>query len=156
MCEQTFKIIDDILHRDGGCTSELDYTEQSSWLLFLKCLNALDADKASEAVLEGKPYCYIIELAHRWETWAEPKGSDGKRDHNAAHTGYDLRDFVNGKLFQYLAGFKQRAPGPNTIAYEIGDSIDRLGKPDQVRQEFVGSRRHRYALSRGPQDSSMD
>ena len=28
--EQTFKNIDDILHKDAGCTSELDYTEQSS------------------------------------------------------------------------------------------------------------------------------
>ena len=36
MFEQTFKNIDDILHKDAGCTSELDYTEQSSWLLFLK------------------------------------------------------------------------------------------------------------------------
>ena len=33
-----FKNIDDILHKDAGCTSELDYTEQSSWLLFLKYL----------------------------------------------------------------------------------------------------------------------
>ena len=49
MFEQTFKNIDDILHKDAGCTSELDYTEQSSWLLFLKYLDALEADKATEA-----------------------------------------------------------------------------------------------------------
>ena len=36
-------------------------------------------------------------------------------------TGDDLRDFVNGKLFPYLAGFKQRASGPNTIEYKIGE-----------------------------------
>jgi hypothetical protein len=46
--EQTFKNIDDILHKDAGCTSELDYTEQSSWLLFLKYLEALEADRAEE------------------------------------------------------------------------------------------------------------
>ena len=56
MFEQTFKNIDDILHKDAGCTSELDYTEQSSWLLFLKYLDALEADKATEAALEGKAY----------------------------------------------------------------------------------------------------
>ena len=39
MFEQTLKNIDDILHKDAGCTSELDYTEQSSWLLFLKYLD---------------------------------------------------------------------------------------------------------------------
>jgi len=36
-------------------------------------------------------------------------------------TGDDLRDFVNGKLFPHLHGFKQRATGPNTIEYKIGE-----------------------------------
>jgi len=54
MFEQTFKNIDDILHKDAGCTSELDYTEQSSWLLFLKYLDALEREKADEAALEGR------------------------------------------------------------------------------------------------------
>ncbi len=53
MFEQIFKNIDDVLRKDAGCTSELDYTEQSSWLLFLKYLNALEADKTTEALLSG-------------------------------------------------------------------------------------------------------
>ncbi len=121
MFEQTFKNIDDILHKDAGCTSELDYTEQSSWLLFLKYLDALETDKASEAELEGKAYDFILAEVFRWESWAAPKGPDGKLDHNKAMIGDDLRDFVNGRLFPYLAGFKQRASGPNTIEYKIGE-----------------------------------
>jgi len=121
MFEQTFKNIDDILHKDAGCTSELDYTEQSSWLLFLKYLDALEADRALEAELEGKPYNFIIDEPYRWEIWAMPKGGDGKLDHNTAMTGDDLRDFVNNKLFAYLHGFKQRASGPQTIEYKIGE-----------------------------------
>ena len=121
MFEQTFKNIDDILHKDAGCTSELDYTEQSSWLLFLKYLDALEHDKASEAELEGKTTTFILAEVFRWDSWAAPKTADGKLDHNAAMTGDDLRDFVNGKLFPYLAGFKQRASGPNTIEYKIGE-----------------------------------
>jgi type I restriction enzyme M protein len=121
MFEQTFKNIDDILHKDAGCTSELDYTEQSSWLLFLKYLDALEADKATEAALEGKTYSFILDATYRWESWAAPKTADGRLDHNAAMTGEDLRDFVNHKLFPYLAGFKQRASGPNTIEYKIGE-----------------------------------
>ena len=39
MFEQTFKNIDDILHKDAGCSSELDYVEQTSWILFLKYLD---------------------------------------------------------------------------------------------------------------------
>lgn len=121
MFEQTFKNIDDILHKDAGCTSELDYTEQSSWLLFLKYLDALEADKATEAALEGKTYSFILHEPFRWEAWAAPKTADGKLDYNAAMTGDDLREFVNDKLFPYLAGFKQRASGPNTIEYKIGE-----------------------------------
>src|SRR5208337_42064 len=42
-------------------------------------------------------------------------------DHNKALTGDDLRDFVNQKLFPYLHSFKQKASGPNTIEYKIGE-----------------------------------
>jgi type I restriction enzyme M protein len=35
MFEQAFKNIDDVLRKEAGCTTELDYTEQTSWLLFL-------------------------------------------------------------------------------------------------------------------------
>jgi len=121
MFEQTFKNIDDILHKDAGCTSELDYTEQSSWLLFLKYLDALERDKAAEAELEGRAYSFILAAPFRWESWAAPKTAEGKLDHNSAMTGDDLREFVNLRLFPYLAGFKQRASGPNTIEYKIGE-----------------------------------
>ena len=121
MFEQTFKNIDDILHKDAGCTSELDYTEQSSWLLFLKYLDALEHDKAVEAELEGKTYTFILAEPYRWDAWAAPKTADGRIDHNAAMTGDDLRDFVNGRLFPYLHGFRQRASGPQTIEYKIGE-----------------------------------
>jgi type I restriction enzyme M protein len=126
MFEQTFKNIDDILHKDAGCTSELDYTEQSSWLLFLKYLDALEADKATEAELEGRAYSFIIDAPYRWQAWAAQQTADGKFDHNAAQTGDDLLDFVNRKLFPYLGGFKQRASGPNTIEYKIGEVFSEI------------------------------
>jgi hypothetical protein len=56
MFEQAFKNIDDVLWKEAGCTTELDYTEQASWLLFLKYLDDLEQDKSSEAALEGKAY----------------------------------------------------------------------------------------------------
>ena len=42
MFEQAFKNIDDVLWKEAGCSSQLDYTEQTSWLLFLKYLDGLD------------------------------------------------------------------------------------------------------------------
>ncbi len=41
-------------------------------------------------------------------------------------TGDDLRDFVDGRLFPYLAGFKQRASGSNTIEYKIGEIKNKI------------------------------
>jgi type I restriction-modification system DNA methylase subunit len=120
MFEQAFRNIDDVLRKEAGCTTELDYTEQTSWLLFLKYLDGLEQDKAAEAQLEGKTHTYILDKPYRWESWAAPKGKDGKLDHNTAMTGDDLRDFVNQKLFPYLHGFTQKASGPNTIEYKIG------------------------------------
>ena len=121
MFEQAFKNIDDVLRKEAGCTTELDYTEQTSWLLFLKYLDALEQDKADEAALESKKYAFVLDKRFRWEKWAAPKGKDGKINHNKAMVGDDLRDFVNDKLFPYLHGFKQKASGPNTIKYKIGE-----------------------------------
>ena len=121
MFEQAFKNIDDVLRREAGCTTELDYTEQTSWLLFLKYLDGLEQDRSDETALERRKYRFILEKPYRWESWAAPKDKAGKIDHNTAMTGDDLRDFVNQKLFPYLHAFKQKASGPNTIEYKIGE-----------------------------------
>jgi len=81
----------------------------------------LEQDKAMEAELEGTKYTFILDEPYRWDSWAAPKDKDGKLDHNKALTGDDLRDFVDRKLFPYLHGFKQKASGPNTIEYKIGE-----------------------------------
>lgn len=121
MFEQAFRNIDDVLFKEAGCTTELDYTEQTSWLLFLKYLDGLEQDKAAEAALEGRRYVWILNAPYRWESWAAPKDSQGKLDHNRALTGDDLREFVDRQLFPYLHAFKQKAAGPNTIEYKIGE-----------------------------------
>ncbi|MDP4029832.1 MAG: N-6 DNA methylase [Gallionella sp.] len=120
MFEQTFKNIDDALRKEAGCASELDYTEQTSWLLFLKYLDALEHQKVMEAGLEGRKYSFVLDPQYRWDAWAAPKDQHGKLDHNAAQSGIDLIEFVNLKLFPYLHGFKQKATGPDTLEYKIG------------------------------------
>jgi len=124
--QQVFKNVDDILHKDAGCTSELDYTEQSSWLLFLKYLDALEDSRAQEAKLTGKKYTHILESQYRWGTWAAPRKDDGTPDHQKRQTGPDLLEFVNTKLFPYLQGFKDRAASSNTIEYKIGEIFDEI------------------------------
>ena len=120
MFEQTFKNIDDVLWKEAGCSSELDYTEQTSWLLFLKYLDDLETERSLEAELKGKSYDFLIDEPHRWSTWAAPKDDEGEFDHDNAMTGDDLIAFVKTDLFPYLKGFKERATGPDTIEYKIG------------------------------------
>ncbi|MCE2518191.1 MAG: type I restriction-modification system subunit M N-terminal domain-containing protein, partial [Alphaproteobacteria bacterium] len=95
MYEAAFINIDDTLRKDAGCSSELDYIEQTSWILFLKYLDDFEADKETAALLNGKSYSRIIDGEFRWAGWAAPKQEDGTLDYNTAMTGDDLRDFVD-------------------------------------------------------------
>ena len=126
MFQQAFNNIDNLLRNEAGCSTELDYTEQTSWLLFLKYLDDLEHEKAMEAELYSKPYSFILDAPYRWETWAAPKNAAGEIDHNTAMTGDDLRDFVEHKLFPYLRGFKLRASSPHTIEYKIGEIFSEI------------------------------
>ncbi|OUR83405.1 type I restriction endonuclease subunit M, partial [Cycloclasticus sp. 46_120_T64] len=126
MFEQTFKNIDDVLWKEAGCSSELDYTEQTSWMLFLKYLDDLEGERAIESELMGKQYNFIIDQAHHWSKWAAPKRSDGSFDHDTALTGEDLIEYVDNELFPYLKGFKQRATSSDTIEYKIGEIFSEI------------------------------
>lgn len=126
MFENTFKNVDDVLHKDAGCSSELDYVEQSSWILFLKYLEDLEKARSLAKELAGEKYKPLIADKYRWSTWACPKGKDGKIDHNKALTGDDLRDFINKELFPYLAKFKSVATSSDTLEYKIGEIFSEL------------------------------
>ncbi len=125
MFEQTFKNIDDLLHKDAGCGSELDYVEQTSWVLFLKYLDDLEKDKNTAALLSGNSYQSIIAPEFQWSVWAAPKLENGKLDHDAL-SGDDLSDFVNNKLFPYFKKFKANAVSADTIEYKIGEIFSEL------------------------------
>ncbi len=157
MFERAFKNIDDVLWKDAGCTSELDYTEQTSWILFLKYLDALEHDKALEAELSGGGYSFTLEKPYRWESWAAPKDNDGKIDHKLALTGDDLLVFVNKKLFPYLHSFKAKADS-NTIEYKIGEIFAEIRNKiasgynlreiiDQIDELRFRSQTEKYELS---------
>ena len=121
MFEQTFKNIDDVLRKEAGCTTELDYTEQTSWLLFLKYLDDLEQERSQKAELIGKSYQFILDEQYRWSYWAVPKLPSGEIDRNHTLIGDDLIQYINNVLFPYLQGFKQRAASSDTIEYKIGE-----------------------------------
>jgi type I restriction enzyme M protein len=126
MFEQTFKNIDDILWKDSGADSELDYIGQTSWIMFLRYLDDLEKEKIQIAELNNEKYSYILDEEYRWGSWAMPKDKSGNLDHNKVRTGKDLVEFVDFKLFPYLAKFKEKTDNPLTIEYKIGEIFSEL------------------------------
>lgn len=129
--ESKINRITDILRRDDGISGAMHYTEQISWILFLKFLNDLEDSKADEALLIGKDYNYILDDKFKWSNWAVPKlkdenGNNGKIDLINAKSGNDLLDFVNKELFPYLKGFKSITEDPKSIKYKIGAIFEYL------------------------------
>ena len=99
--DAAFKNIDDALWKDAGCGSELDYIEQTSWILFLKYLDDYEKEKRSAAELDNQSYSPILDDEYTWNKWAAPKKDDGSIDYNSAKTGDDLKEFVDDELFPY-------------------------------------------------------
>jgi type I restriction enzyme M protein len=120
MFEQTFKNIDAAIWKDSGCDSELDYAEQTSWILFLKWLDDYEIENEIKLKLNNKKYKPILDKAFKWSNWAVVKDSSGKIDHNKNILGKDLINFINNKLFPYLADFKNKIEDINTIEFKIG------------------------------------
>ena len=120
MFEQTFKNIDAAIWKDAGCDSELDYAEQSSWILFLKWLDDFEKDEETKAKLDNKKFKPIFKTEYRWSSWAVVKDEKGKVDFNKTLTGSDLIKFVNSKLFPYLSSFKNNVDNIDTIEFKIG------------------------------------
>lgn len=112
--------ITDILRRDDGISGAMHYTEQISWILFLKYLHDYEERKAQDALLDGKQYKYIIDTKFRWDEWAYPLKENSEYDLKNALSGGDLIEFVNDKLFPYLQGFKSNTQEVKTVKYKIG------------------------------------
>ena len=118
--------ITDILRRDDGINGAMNYTEQISWILFLKFLNDYEENKADEAILEGVDYEYVIRKDLRWNIWACPKNDKGELDVKRALSGADLIDFVNNTLFPFLQKFKTNQADFKSIKYKIGAIFEYL------------------------------
>ncbi len=121
MFEQVFKNIDNAFREDDGCSTELDYAEQSSWILFLKWLDDYEKDKAIKSKLENKEFKPVLKKEFQWSTWAVVKDKVGKVDFNKILTGPDLKSFIDDKLFPYLKSFRNNTKDTNTLEYKIGE-----------------------------------
>ena len=68
MFENAFNNMDRVMRNDEGLASELDYAEQTSWLLFLKYLDDMEKEWEDEAGLEKREYTPILDEPYRWQS----------------------------------------------------------------------------------------
>lgn len=125
MYENAFKAIETLLRNHGNMSSDVDYVEQTTWLLFLKYLSDLETEREARAEISGKKYKPILESEFSWRVWACPK-LNGQFDDDNALIGQDLIDFVDRQLFPYLATLRSDTNDPNTIQYKIGQIFSEL------------------------------
>ncbi len=112
--------ITDVLRRDDGISWAMHYTEQISWIIFLKFLDDYEKTQELEAKLSWKSYNPLIESKYKRDTWASPK-KDGKFDVMNAKSGDDLKDFVNKELFPYLKQFRHPDSDYHSMKYKVGE-----------------------------------
>ena len=118
---QSFKQIDDILRKDDGLATALDYIEQTSWILFLKYFAETEAIDAERAELAGNQNSYILEEKFRWSSWALPRNTSGEVDHDKKLLGDDLITFVNQELFPYLKSLRDVSDDQLSMQYKVGE-----------------------------------
>ena len=125
--EAAFSAIDKKMWTPGsGCSGALDYMEQSSWLLFLRYLDAHEEERRLEAEMTGQAYEPALPKGLRWSSWAYPTRPDGSFDFDAAPKGEALIEFVQRTLFPGLRRLKEEASGTDSIQYRIGAIFEQL------------------------------
>ena len=67
MYDTAFNKIERELRNEEGVANELDYVEQTSWVLFLKYLHDLEAERRNRAELDGTDYSPILAGPYAWE-----------------------------------------------------------------------------------------
>ena len=111
--KQQINRITDILRRDDGISGAMHYTEQISWILFLKFLDDFETREADNALLDGRDYNYTIDEKYRWKNWAHGENKQTSWD--------DLKDFVNKELFPYFKSFRSVGEDYHSLKYKIGE-----------------------------------
>jgi len=103
----------DIMRRDDGTTGILEYTEQLSWMIFLKVLEDVEKRFEDEAKFAGRTYRPIIDPEYRWSSWAT-KSEDELAEYFSEHEreivirrgDQFLTAFIDDKLFPYLKSLR--------------------------------------------------
>ncbi len=150
--------IDKKMWLDEGINNDLDYLEQSSWILFLKLLEDTEQDRIKTAELNNQDYKKIFKEEYKWSNWAVKKLPDGSIDLRGNFRGDQLIEYVQNELFPYLKLFTESAEETDSLEYKIGAIFNEINFKfqdgnilrevlDSIDEISIGSDEDRHELS---------
>jgi type I restriction enzyme M protein len=116
-----------ILRQDDNTNSLLDYVEQISWLLFLKCFEEFEQKRRAEAEYEGNTYQPTLAKKYQWSTWTDP---------DKRLTGRDLIAFLADDLFPYLRSLKGNS-AKSVIKGVFADAPSKMLKDGAILRDAI-------------------
>ena len=150
--------IDKKLRMDDGINNNLDYLEQSSWILFLKLLEDTEKNRKKTAELNNTEYKEIFEEKYKWSNWAVKKLQNGSIDIRGNLRGDQLIEYIKDELFPYLESFSETAEGKDSLEYKIGAIFNEINLKfqdgnilrevlDSIDEISIGTDENRHELS---------
>ncbi len=150
--------IDKKLRMDDGINNNLDYLEQSSWILFLKLLEDTENNRKKTAELNNTEYKEIFEEKYKWSNWAVKKLPNGSIDIRGNLRGDQLIEYIKDELFPYLESFSETAEGKDSLEYKIGAIFNEINLKfqdgnilrevlDSIDEISIGTDENRHELS---------
>jgi len=150
--------IDKKLRMDDGLNNNLDYLEQSSWILFLKLLEDTEKNRKKTAELNNTEYKEIFEEKYKWSNWAVKKLPNGSIDIRGNLRGDQLIEYIKDELFTYLKSFSETAEEKDSLEYKIGAIFNEINFKfqdgnilrevlDAIDEISIGTDENRHELS---------
>ena len=150
--------IDKKMWLDEGINNDLDYLEQSSWILFLKLIEETELDRIKTAELNNQEYKEIFKAEYKWSNWAVKKLPDGSSDLRGNLRGNQLIEYVQSELFPYLKSFTESAEEVDSLEYKIGAIFNEINFKfqdgnilrevlDSIDEISIGTDEDRHELS---------
>jgi len=150
--------IDKKLRMDDGINNNLDYLEQSSWILFLKLLEDTEKNRKKTAELNNTEYKEIFEEKYKWSNWAVKKLPNGSIDIRGNLRGDQLIEYIKDELFTYLKSFSETAEEKDSLEYKIGAIFNEINFKfqdgnilrevlDAIDEISIGTDENRHELS---------
>ena len=150
--------IDKKMWLDDGINNDLDYLEQSSWILFLKLIEETELDRIKTAELNNQEYKEIFKDEYKWSNWAVKKLPDGSVDLRGNLRGNQLIEYIKSELFPYLKSFTESAEEVDSLEYKIGAIFNEINFKfqdgnilrevlDSIDEISIGTDEDRHELS---------